>query len=354
MNLDEKKKFIVNFSYFTICTFIIIITTKVAALYLLPFIFGIIIAFFVQKPATFISKRIKVNKNICAAGFSVIFYLFVVILFSLILWFLYSRINHFTHNLTLNMELTVLIKKTITVFLDFFKKISVDFGDTVKKVGYDAANDFILKFTDALSNVIASFIRKIPRILISVIITIVFTCYISKDYDKFKKFIVGCMSENKYKKIIIFKNILIDCSLKFLFGYFLLFLITYCELFIGLFLLRISNFIMIAFIIALVDVLPVFGTGAVLLPWSAIGFLQGNFKIGLGMILLYIAIIIVRNFIEPKIIGKQIGINPIFTLLFLFIGLRLGGIMGMILAPIIFTVVFTYYRQQLNNKKIDL
>ena len=97
------------------------------------------------------------------------------------------------------------------------------------------------------------------------------------------------------------------------------------------------------------DLLPVFGTGIILLPWSVFSFLQSNYKNGFGLVALYLIIMIVRNFAEPKIIGKQININPIFTLLFIFIGLRIGGIMGMLLFPLILTVVFTYYRRQIYN-----
>jgi predicted PurR-regulated permease PerM len=71
--------------------------------------------------------------------------------------------------------------------------------------------------------------------------------------------------------------------------------------------------------------------------------------LGLGLVILYLIITVIRNFAEPKIIGKQIGINPLFTLVFIFLGLRLGGIMGMLVLPVVLTVLFTYFRRQISD-----
>ena len=82
------------------------------------------------------------------------------------------------------------------------------------------------------------------------------------------------------------------------------------------------------------------------------GYCQGRellAKFGIEICVLYVVIVIVRNIIEPKIIGKQTDINPIFTLLFTLLGFRLGGIVGMIFTPIILTVIFTYFRREISN-----
>jgi predicted PurR-regulated permease PerM len=91
--------------------------------------------------------------------------------------------------------------------------------------------------------------------------------------------------------------------------------LTFVELTVGFLLLKIKYAILVALLVALIDLLPVFGTGTVLLPWGFFELFMGSATKGVGILLLYFVVTIVRNFAEPKIIGKQIGINPLFTLI---------------------------------------
>lgn len=347
MNLDEKKKFIINFMYLAVWFAISYAILKLAAGYLLPFIIGLIIAYCVQRPSVFIANKTKLTKNICAAILSVFVFILAIVLLSLLVWLLYSQLNnlirHFSHY-------GDMLKKYIE---DFYRYIECFFDDTeqlgFKKITNDTLNSFIGKITAFLSNTVTAFIKMMPNLLISCVITVVATCYISKDYDRLKKFVNGFIEHNIYKKLVEIKNIFSECFLKLIGGYFRIFVITFCELLVGLLLLGVKNFFIIAFFIAVIDVFPVVGTGAVLLPWSVVNFLQSDYRTGIGLTALYILIAVVRNFVEPKIIGKQIGINPIFTLLFIFLGLKLGGMLGMLILPIVLTVIFTYYRRKISE-----
>ena len=214
---------------------------------------------------------------------------------------------------------------------------------------YDTISNLLSKLGNFITGAVTSFIRRIPALIFTSVITVVSTCYIAKDFERLKRFVKGFINISTYEKIIKIKSAFTDCFFKFSVGYFWLYLLTFIELMLGLLILKIPNFIVLALLISFVDLLPVFGTGVVLLPWSVFSFLQSNYKNGFGLLFLYLFIMIVRNFAEPKIIGKQININPIFTLLFIFIGLQIGGIAGMLLFPLILTVAFTYYRRQIYN-----
>lgn len=103
----------------------------------------------------------------------------------------------------------------------------------------------------------------------------------------------------------------------------------------GLLLLRIPNGLLWAFAVCLLDALPVLGTGAVLLPWSLISFLQDNTPRAVGLLGLYATITLIRSTLEPKLVGRQLGLDPLVTLMALYIGFRLWGLGGMILAPML-------------------
>ncbi|MBQ6430750.1 MAG: sporulation integral membrane protein YtvI [Oscillospiraceae bacterium] len=110
--------------------------------------------------------------------------------------------------------------------------------------------------------------------------------------------------------------------------------VTFSILTVGLLLLRVPNAPLTALIIAVIDALPVFGSGTVLIPWSLITLLRGETSLAVGLLLLYAAAAVSRAILEPRFLGRQIGMHPLLTLLSLYAGFRLFGVMGMILLPI--------------------
>lgn len=111
--------------------------------------------------------------------------------------------------------------------------------------------------------------------------------------------------------------------------------ITFLILFAGFFILRIPHFPLWALLICLLDALPVFGTGTVLIPWSILCFLQGNPAQGIGLLGIYACAAILRSVLEPKFVGKQLGLDPLITLLSIYAGYRLWGIPGMLFSPLL-------------------
>ena len=115
-------------------------------------------------------------------------------------------------------------------------------------------------------------------------------------------------------------------------------LITFCVACVGLLLLRIPYAPLWAVLIALVDAFPVLGTGTVLVPWSLVSFLQGQYLLAFSLLGLYAAAAVTRTVLEPRFVGRQLGIDPLVTLLALYVGFKLFGILGMILSPILAVV----------------
>lgn len=115
---------------------------------------------------------------------------------------------------------------------------------------------------------------------------------------------------------------------------FTLSLITFLLSFIGLALLRIPYAFILAILIAAVDFLPLLGTGIVLIPWAAVSLLLGEVGLGIGLLILYAVGSVIRQILEPKLIGEGLGLHPLGSLFAMYAGLRLFGVVGMILAPL--------------------
>lgn len=111
--------------------------------------------------------------------------------------------------------------------------------------------------------------------------------------------------------------------------------ITCLMLTAGFLLLRISYAPLWAVVISVLDALPVLGTGSVLVPWSLILFLRGDTPRAIGLLGIYIATALIRSMLEPKLVGRQLGLDPLVTLIALYAGFRFWGLPGMILAPLL-------------------
>lgn len=346
MNVEKRKQFIINTIYFLTWMLLIYFALTVASLYLLPFVIGIVVAYLVQKPSICFSKKIGIKKQTCAAVLSVAIFLLIIILLSLFCWFLYSQLSKLIEYLSSHSgQIERFLEKVYTKLEYILQKLN--FNNSLNSFYDDAINTVTVNITSYLSNGITTLVKSAPSVLLSCVVTVVSTCYIAKDYDKLLKFVKGFINADYYKLIVDVKNIFAECFLKFSVGYFWLFLITFGELIIGFLLLSVRRFVLMALLVALLDLLPVIGTGTILIPWAIISFLQNNFGFGIGVLILYLLIAVIRNFIEPKIIGKQMEMNPLFTLIFIFIGFKLGGIIGMLVLPMFITVLFTYFKRKI-------
>ncbi|HIT34329.1 MAG TPA: sporulation integral membrane protein YtvI [Candidatus Faecousia intestinigallinarum] len=110
---------------------------------------------------------------------------------------------------------------------------------------------------------------------------------------------------------------------------------TFCIVTTGLFLLRIPYAILWGAAIALVDAVPILGTGTVMLPWALVCFLQGDSLQALGVLAIYAAAALTRSALEPRLVGRQLGLDPLLTLVCLYFGYRFWGFLGILLAPML-------------------
>ena len=133
-------------------------------------------------------------------------------------------------------------------------------------------------------------------------------------------------------------------------AYMLIMLLTFCELFVGFLILRFRYAFLIAAVVAIVDVLPVLGSGTVLFPWAAILFISGDARRGIGLLILLAVMYVVRQFAEPRLVGKQMGHHPFVSLFSAYLGFKLLGVPGMIAAPAVIFVLKAAMSQSPDTK----
>jgi sporulation integral membrane protein YtvI len=233
---------------------------------------------------------------------------------------------------------------------DFYDK-NPQYQDTINKNLTSTANTLAGFSKDSISyilNTIVKLLTSLPNIATLAIITLLATFFISKDWYKIITRYSGIFSETILK---VSKLIRSDLQ-KALFGYLraqlILVSLTALVVIIGLLILRVDYAITIGLLTGLADLMPYLGTGAVMVPWILyVFFAQGNIYLGIGLSILYGVILVLRQIVEPKVLASSVGLDPLATLIALFVGLKLFGLVGLIIGPVTLVILSAFYRARI-------
>jgi sporulation integral membrane protein YtvI len=188
--------------------------------------------------------------------------------------------------------------------------------------------------TGGLVSLMGTAVSFLPNALFTTAVVIIATYYFAIDRVKINSFFLSLFPEKFRPVLKNTRDVLANTVGKYLRAYGLLFFITFGELLLAFIILGIDYSFILALVIALVDFLPVLGTGTVLIPWGIILIVMGNYGLGIGILVTYVIITVVRQVVEPKIVGKFIGLPPIAALASMYIGLNLMGLLGLFLFPL--------------------
>ena len=338
MNIEKKKQFIVNTVFYTFIICMILIVCKYLLPILFPFILSFVMASVLVIPARKLAGKNNGIRRLCAIAVGVVFFvlLFLGIAFlgvALADWFLgfleYVPRLYQEEILPLLNYVYLEVSECMT-FADpaLTEKINGWFQDFIGNIG-----NFISSFSVNAVKAVTSGIAGIPGLLIKLILMIISCFFFLLDYDKVIAFFVSLIPKGKEQTFETIKWYVTNTLLVYIRSYSLLFLLTYVELSIGLQILGIPYAPIIGLMIAVFDILPVLGTGGILLPWTVILLVMKNIPMGIGMFVLYLVITVIRNILEPKLVGKQIGLHPLATMISLYVGLNVIGFWGMLIFP---------------------
>jgi len=199
---------------------------------------------------------------------------------------------------------------------------------------FDALMDNLSSLLARISSFLIGFAKNIPSLLISIFASIFTAFFLLKDNSFLKNFFIDFFGEKALLRFADIKNSFLDIAFSYLKAQFIIGSIIFTVLFAGFFYLGIKYSLLLAFFTAIIDAVPILGTGVVLIPMSVFNFITGNTSLGWGLLILYGIALLTRQLCEPKIIGQKLGIHPLLTLFALYSGMKLFGIIGLILGPV--------------------
>ena len=173
------------------------------------------------------------------------------------------------------------------------------------------------------------------------------------DLDRINSAVKRILPEKAVRTLLGIKKSTFSVGVKYLRSYLIIMAITFAVMLSGLLILRVENAFLLSVIIAALDLLPIIGVGTVLVPWSVAELILGNTGMGVALILLLVFHELVRQFAEPKIIGKSIGVHPIVSLILLYAGYCVFGFLGILLVPIIAVALNIFFDRSEERPKVE-
>lgn len=197
--------------------------------------------------------------------------------------------------------------------------------------------------SNSINTLMQAFI-KLPGILVFVGIATVAAFLIIKDRALIRTFVFDSLPSSSRAKGINVISELFKALSGFIKAYSILITITGVITLVSLRILGVEYAFLIGILVGIMDILPVLGPGAIMVPWMIWEFMTGHTGMGISLLVVYTIITVVRQFLEPQIVGDSIGLHPLATLLSLYLGLKLGGVTGMILGPVLLVILIASYR----------
>lgn len=343
-DIEKKRAFIIKAAYYTIISIISLGAIKYSMDWLLPFIVGFAIASMLKPVIKKTQSNIKMNKKFLSALIIFLFYGTIGVFIGLI------SVKLFVSTKEIFTMLPNIYKNTIEPEIYQAFSILVKWTSRLDPAIVQGLNDIITSFSQSLGNIISSIssgvvglitnmLSSVPAFFVKVVFSIISSFYFAMDYDLITEFIMRQLPEKIKISISEVKTHTVKTLWKFCKAYGIIIGITFIELSIGFLILKVDKAFTIAALIAIMDIVPVLGVGGIVIPWAIIKFFTGEITMAAGLCIIYVVVLVVRNIIEPKVVGNQVGLHPIVMLICMFAGVQIFGFIGLFLLPIIIIIL---------------
>ncbi len=339
MNTEKQRQFLIRFFYLALILAIVVFICRYAISALFPFVVAFLVSLLLRPLVRFLNEKCRIQKTIAAVVTVLLFYVVVGSGLVLLSIRLFATGKAFVMGLpeTYSTVIEPLLATLAAEVQGFVARLDPEalgtFSGIVSGIG-SSIESTILNFSGKALSAIGGYAISVPGFLLNTLIMIIATVFITTDFPLLKRFLVSQLSESQHQRMHEVKVHLGKTLGRYVRSYALILLITFCELSAGLLIIGIDAAVPLALLIALFDILPVVGSGTVLIPWAIITAILGNYRLAISLGALYVVIVIVRNIIEPKIVGQHVGLHPIVTLLAMVVGTYVFGPIGLLGLPV--------------------
>lgn len=331
-----------------------------AALYIFsllsPFIFGFLLSRLINPIADRLQKKLKIPRGVSAAMVVILTLAILIGIIGVVGYKLFDEIRNLYYQWP---EIYVSMQEGWKKISEFMSSLYIDMPDSVQDMVDNLYNNISQQLSHFMANIevinnAQDFARALPKGFIWFIIFVIDMFFMVSQKDKMNGFIHRIMGEKKMAKL---REIGMQFRI-YLGGYaraqVILMFIIFVLITLILSVLNAPFSLIVAAATAILDALPFLGSGITLMPLAIIYFIDGNLKLGFGYVATYIAVTLLRRFVEPKLVSDKMGFNPILTLVSMYIGYKWWGVLGLLAGPILLMILISLYKVGLFNGIIKI
>ena len=341
---EKKRKFIIDVLYLVLILAIGYVLIRFALPLLMPFVIAVVIAYLLRRPIRFLSRTLHVPKTLVSVLMVVLTYGVIGLAMTLL-------------GVRVTATIGSLVDQIPSIYSSHLLPALRDFSAWLEEL-LSGADPQILTALEEMQSQLISMLGQLvssisvwlttwvsstavslPGLFIRLLLMVISTFFFTIDYEKITQFVLNALHGHTREIVLQVKNYVVGTLFVCIWSYALIMLITFTELSIGLWIIGVERSTLIAALIAVFDILPVLGTGGIMIPWAILSLLGGELTRGLSLLVLYLIITVIRNIIEPKIVGKQIGLHPVLTLMSMYVGTNLFGVVGLFGLPILLSLL---------------
>ena len=321
-----------------------------------PFIFGFLLSRLINPVADRLQNRLKIPRGASAAMVVILTIAVLIGIIGGVGYKLFDEIKNLYYQWPSMMASFQNGWNNLSAMLS---DLYIDMPDSVQNMVDNLYNNLTNQMSQFMSNIevvnnAQDFARSLPGGFIWTTVFVIAMFFMVSQKSNIDRSIKRFLGPKKVAKLTEINN---ECR-KYLGGYvraqIILMFIIFVVIAIALSILGAPYSLLVAAATAILDALPFLGSGITLWPLAVIYFINGNLKLGIGYVCVYIAVALLRRFIEPKLVSDKMGLNPILTLVAMYIGYRWWGILGMLIGPIILMVIISLYKAGLFNGIIKI
>ena len=347
--MKKYCKALVNITIALAILLLVIFLVPRALIFFSPFVVGAIVAMLARPLVHFFEEKIKLKRKAGSAFVIIAVIGLVILLLYLIGSMLVEQVLGLLNELpTMWASLEADLAQIAGNFDVIYQKLPMDVKTGITDMG-EQIGSYLGEAIGGISaptiSAVGNFAKQLPSVIIGVIMALLSAYFFVADRDTVTDWLRKYLPASIQSRFLLMKRSLVKAVGGYLKAQLKIEVWMYLLLVIGLSILQVDYVLLIALVIAFLDFFPFFGTGTVMVPWAIIKILSADYKMAIGLLIIWGVGQLARQLIQPKIVGDSVGVPPIPTLFLLYIGYKLSGVIGMIAAVPIGLIIYTMYEE---------
>lgn len=314
----------------------------------MPFVVAVVVAWILNPLVRWLHKKLKIPRKPIAL---IVILLAIAIVGGALVWFIYG-LGSEVYSLVSNWSaVSSEFESTIDAVGRYFAQILALMPEGLAQTIENSAASLLNWLREVVPNMLASigkgagnFAMKVPGVVIGAVIFLIASYFIIGDYPRLRLMATERMSADTRSFLSRVRKIALAAFSGYIRAQLLLSLIVFFILLISFSIVGQSYAILLAFVFAVLDFIPILGVGAAMVPWAIVDLMLGNYRMAIFLLVMWGVIVIFRRIAEPKVVGDQTGLSPILSLISIYVGMRLGGVLGMIFGPVLLLIIINVYK----------